>query len=541
MNSNGISRRIFFGGLQPAAAMTLVLSSVVAVGQTAPAVSCDSLAKLALPQATVTMAETVAAGEFKMPVEPGAPAPPAAAAPSGPTPPPGLAPAISPNQGANPEFCRFAATLKASSDSEVKIEVWMPLKGWNGKFLGVANTGWAGSVMYSGLLDGIQHGFAAGSTDSGHESVRGVPNGSFITGHPEKLVDYGHRAIHEMTIASKAVVKAYYGAAPKFSLFTGCSLGGMQALQEAYRFPEDYEGIVAGAPANPMTMFNAAQMWPAMVIFHDPAKAIPASKFTIIHEAALKACAGPIGLKQGYIEHPDRCDFDPKALLCKGADGPDCLTAPQVELMRAIYEGPVNPKTKEVIFPGPPRGAELQLGMYTGSTPMMNAYNLYKFAVYQDPNWDWKTMDYDSSIETARKVVDPQMRAGNDLTPFIKHGGKLMIYIGWTDYHNPMELVGYYNSILKNANDPKASDALRLFTIPGMDHCFGGFGCDTFDELGIIDKWVESGTAPEQFIAKKVAEGKTVRTSVVCAYPKVARYKDSGDTEDAANFECAAE
>lgn len=508
-----------------------------------PAVSCESLAKLDLPDATITMAQPVAAGEFKMADQSGpggAVAQVAQVAPGG-GPPPGLTPAISLDQGSNPAFCRVAATLKPSSDSDIKIEVWLPLSGWNGKFLGIANTGWAGTVMYSGLLQGVQRGYAAGSTDDGHAEMSGVAHGSFIVGHPEKLIDYGNRAVHEMTVKSKAIVAAYYGMALKYSLFTGCSLGGMQALQEAYRYPADYDGIVAGAPANPMTLFNAAQLWPGWLIGKDPSRLIPAAKYTVIHQAALKACASPIGLKQGFIDDPEDCHFDPQVLICKGADSPNCLTAPQVELMRQIYTGPVNPRTRDAIFPGPPPGAELQLPMYAGTTPMNNALALYKYAVYQDPDWDWNAMDYDSSIALAQKNVDPQMRAESDLAPFIHRGGKLMIYIGWTDYHNPLELIAYYKKILKNAVDEKPGDSVRLFAIPGMDHCFGGYGCDTFDKLGTIDKWVETGKTPERIIASKLQDGKTIRTSPLCAYPKIASYKGTGDTEDAENFACTDE
>jgi feruloyl esterase len=528
-----------------------VLLATSASGQSGkPAVSCDSLASLALPNATITMAQTVAAGEFQTPIQGGVATAqatqaqpvtagaPAQAAASASTPPPGLTAAISPNQGPNPAFCRVAATLKPSSDSEIRIEVWLPLAGWNGKFLGVANTGWAGSIVYSGLLNGIQRGFAAGSTDSGHASVQGQPNGTFIPSHPEKFIDYGYRAIHEMTVASKVVVKAYYSVAPKYSLFTGCSLGGMQALQEAYRYPADYEGIVAGAPANPMTLFNAAQLWPFMRIIHDPAKAIPAQKFTLVHEAAIKACASAVGIKQGFIDDPERCHFDPGVLLCKGADAADCLTAPQVELMREIYAGPANPKTNASIFPGPAPGAELQLGTYTGAEPMQNALNLYRFAVYQDPNWDWKTMDYDNSVALAKKNADPVMRAGSDLSPFIHRGGKLMIYIGWTDYHNPNEVIQYYKAVLKNAGEEKDARSVRLFTIPGMDHCYGGAGCDTFEKLGTIDRWVETGKAPETIPPSKVKDGVTVRTSLLCAYPTLAKYKGAGNMDEAENFSC---
>jgi feruloyl esterase len=511
-----------------AASLWTLLLSMTAFSQAAkPAVSCESLAKLVLPDTTITMAQPVAAGEFKVPANPGA----SKKGPAAPQPP-------------TPAFCRVAATLKPSSDSDIKIEVWLPLSEWNGKFLGVGGGGWAGRIAYNGnplgLTDAVRRGYAAANTDTGHDASVST-GGSFIPGHPEKLTDYGHRAVHEMTVKAKAIVAAYYGIPAKHSYFIGCSLGGMQAVVEAYRYPEDYNGIIAGAPANPMTLFNAAQLWPAWLIGKDPARFIPSAKYTMIHEAAIKACATPVGLNDGLIENPALCRFDPKQLLCKGADGPDCLTAAQVDLMRQIYVGPVNPRTKEPIFPGPAVGGELQLPGFAGTEPHSNSLNLYRFAVYQDPNWDWKTMDFDSAIALANKVVDPAMRAGSNLKPFVDHGGKLMIYIGWTDYHNPIEVASYYNAALKSAGATKGKDSLRLFLIPGMDHCGGGAGCDTFEKLGPMEQWVEKGKAPDQILASKLTDGKVLRTRPVCAYPKVATYKGKGDINDAANFACMEE
>ena len=493
-----------------------------------PAASCEKLAKLSLPQTTITLAQPIAAGEFKVPKEPGEPA-------------------ESSEQSAArpplPAFCRVVAMLRPTSDSEIKIEVWLPMADWNGKFLGVGGEGMAGSITYSGnalgLTDAVRRGYAGASTDTGHD-VSVYSGGSFMLGHPEKLIDYGYRAVHEMTVKSKAIVAAYYGVPAKHSYFVGCSLGGRQALMEAERFPEDYEGIVAGAPSNPKTIESAAQIWPAWLISKDPSRFIPTPKYAMIHQAAIRACAGPVGLKQGFIEEPDRCHFDPEVLLCKGADAPDCLTAPQVDLMRKVYAGPVNPRTNESIIQGVPVGGELQMPGYTGKQPHLNALDTYRYGMYQDPKWDWRTLDYDTGIAEADKVLNPLLNAGSNLKPFVDHGGKLMLYIGWTDYHNPMNVAGYYNAALKSAGS-KGKDSLRLFLIPGMDHCSGGAGCDTFEKLGQLEQWVESRKAPEQIIASKVVSGNVIRTSPLCAYPKVAKYKGAGDMDNAASFVCAAE
>jgi feruloyl esterase len=524
-------------------AWLFTLSGTLALSQAAPpARSCESLVKLTLPGTTITMAQTVGAGEFKVPgLDSGAPkGPNGKAGPEGPGGPAG-GNSFSPTVDATtlPAFCRVAATLRPTSDSNIEIEVWLPLKGWNGNYLGVGSGGWAGHIIYSGnpigLTDGLRAGYASANTDAGHEGS----GGEFIPGHPEKLIDYGYRANHEMTVKAKAIIAAFYGAGPKYSVFVGCSLGSTQALTEANRFPADYDGVVAGAPMTPISVFNAVQMWPGWLVYKDPSKSIPREKFTMIHEAALKACAGPVGLKQGFIEEPDRCHFDPAALLCKGADRTDCLTAPQVELMHQIYAGPVDPSTNKSFFPGPAVGGELQLSGYAQSEPFSPALQLYKYAVHQDPNWDWKTMDFFKDIALGHKVLDPILNVDSDLRPFFDHGGKLLMYIGWTDYHNPLQTIGYYKAVLRDSGGSKVATSVRLFNIPGMDHCSGGMGCDSFDKVASIVQWVETGKAPEQLVASKIVGGKVVRTSPLCAYPKVAKYKGAGDMDDAASFVCA--
>jgi feruloyl esterase len=525
-------------------AVCALLLSTAAVGQgTAPTVSCESLAKLTLPDTTVTMAQTVPVGQFQIPATPRQGPPPAGGGgPGGPGGPGGGAGGgggffgAPPDLKSLPAFCRIAATLKPTSDSDIRIEVWLPLM-WNGNLLGVGGGGWAGHIFYTGnpvgLIDGVKAGYASVNTDAGHEGN----GGEFIPGHPEKLIDYGYRANHEMTLKAKMLIKAFYGVAQKRSIFVGCSLGSTQALTEAKRFPDDYDGVVAGAPMTPISVFNAVQMWPGWLVYKDPAKFIPTPKYTLIHEAAIKACATPVGLHDGIIEEPDQCNFDPQALQCKGADSPDCLTAPQVELMRQIYTGPVDPKTKKVIFPGVARGAELQLPAYARPEPFSPALQLYRYAVHQDANWDWKTADFFSDIALGRKVLDSILNVDADLNLFFANGGKLMLYIGWTDYHNPIQTIDYYQAVVKKAG-AQGRSSVRLFNIPGMDHCSGGAGCDSFDKVAVMAQWLETGKAPEQILTSKLASGKVIRTRPACAYPKVANYEGTGDMDDAANFDC---
>lgn len=527
MTSNQFRFAVIAAVLVPAWASSAVATAAEtrlenANSNQAAAMSCAQLASVALPNATITQAESVAAGQYKL-----------ASMPFDRS---GMNLAGRIQQGANPAFCRIAATLKPSADSNIKIEVWLPESGWNGKFLGVANFGWGGSLMYSGMLTGLQEGYATASTDTGHSAADG-PNGQFALGHPEKIIDYAYRATHEMTVAAKSFVKSFYGRAPARSYMIGCSLGGLESLIEAKRYPEDYDGMVIGAPPNPITRFNALQLWPSWLVSQDPRRFIPREKYAMVHRAVVQACASPIGKKDAVVDEPDKCSFDPKVLQCKGAETPECLTAPQVELLQKTYQGPVNPRTGEVIFPGPARGTELEMFMFAGTEPMGVALDLFRYAAFQNADWTSKTMDWDKDVNAAIDKVGPLMHVDSNLKPFFDRGGKMVFYIGWNDYHNPQELIGYYQSLLKNSGS-KVRNSTRLFTIPGMGHCAGGNGCDTFNKLGVIDAWFEQDKAPERILAAKVTNGNVVRTRPLCAYPKVAKYLGSGDSNDATNFTC---
>lgn len=519
-----------------AAGLGVLLLSTNAFSQgTSPCVSCESLAKLALPNTTITIAQLVEAGKFETPEEKrSSVAPPAAAMP------PGMAAFQAPKVDTKslPAFCRVIAKMKPSSDSDIRMEVWLPVSGWNGKLMGVGGGGTAGAIIYTGqplgLIDALRLGYAATNTDAGHDASVDGGGLSYMLGHPEKMIDYGYRANHEMTVKAKAIVAAYYGTPPKHSIFVGCSLGSAQAINEVKHYPEDYDGVIAAALMNPIGPFNAAQLWPAWLVAKNPEKVIPAEKLSMIHEAVINKCDKLDGVKDGIIDNPPTCDFDPQELLCKGEDGSDCLTAPQVEYMRQIYKGPVNPRTGKSIFIGPALGAEFA-GI--GSSPHSSSLELYKYMVFQNPNWDWKTLDYDKDVALVDQMVGPLMYVDADLKPFFNSGGKLMIYIGWEDYHNPLQVIDYYKEVLKTSGD-KVKDSIRLFNVPGMGHCSGGDGCDTFDKVGNMESWLETGKAPEQMLSSRIVDGKVVRTRPLCAYPMVARYKGTGSTDDAANFVC---
>jgi feruloyl esterase len=490
------------------------------------ATSCDSLVSLALPDTTITMAQVVLAGRFSAPGE-----------------------GQAMGKGANPyedlpEFCRVAATIKPTSDSDIKVEVWLPSVGWNGKFLAIGNGGWAGVISYQGdgddLSDALRGGYASAATDSGHVGTEG--DGSFALGHPEKLIDFGYRAVHEMTVKAKAIITAYYGKAPRYSYWYGCSTGGRQGLTEAQRFPTDFDGVIAGAPANNTTHLVAQSLWIWLAVHKDEASYIPPPKYLLIHKAVLEACDGLDGVKDGVLEDPTRCKFDPRVLECKGADGPECLTAPQVEAARKIYTPTTNPRTKQQIFPGLEPGSELGWATKAGPKPHSISVDNWRYVVFKDPNWDYRTFNFDSDVALGDRIENDIVNATNpDLKTFFSHGGKLLQYHGWSDTGiSPRNSINYYMSVLdKMGGISKVHESYRLFMVPGMAHCRGGDGPNQFDKLGVIERWVENGKAPEQIIVSRIRDGKTERTRPLCAYPEVATYKGTGSTDDAANFTCS--
>jgi feruloyl esterase len=331
----------------------LFATILLSLPPTAAADSCEGLIGLTLPDTTITLAQSVAAGAFTLPKTPGLVVNGNVAVSLMP-PPASLGEMTFKDL---PAFCRVAVNIKPSEDSDIKVEVWMPASGWNGKFMAVGNGGWAGSISYALMNWPLARGYATASTDTGHEGTN--LDGSFALGHPEKLIDFGDRAVHEMTVKAKAIITAYYKISPRLSYWNGCSTGGRQGLKEAKRFPADFDGIVAGAPANYWTHLDAQFLWVAQAVHKDQVNYIPPNKYSFIHNAVLEACDARDGVKDGVLEDPRRCKFDPKVLECKGAGGPACLTGQQVEVARKIYGASTNPRTKQRIYPGLMAGSEL--------------------------------------------------------------------------------------------------------------------------------------------------------------------------------------
>ena len=478
------------------------------------AVPCESLSSMKLPDTTITLAQSVEAGKF-------------ATAPAG------------RGGGANqyadlPAFCRVTATIKPSSDSDIKIEVWLPATGWNGKFQGVGNGAWQGSITVGDLATALRKGYATASTDTGHEGG----SASFALGHPEKVVDFGYRAVHEMTVKGKAITTAFYdNSAPKFSYFVGCSAGGKQAIKETQMFPADYDGVIAGSPGVNWSGRALQSIWVGQAVAQAP---LSREKFATINAAAVAACDMNDGVKDGVIENPRLCKFDPQILLCKAEDSNSCLTAPQVDAVRKIYANVSNSRTKQSLVAGFSPGSEIGWTTMAGAQPFGPGVDLFKYIVFNDANWDFKTLNWDSDLEKTLKASKDMDALDPNLKPFFDRGGKIISYHGWTDPQiSPGSTVDYYQTVLdKMGGASKVQQNYRLFMVPGMNHCGGGTGTDQFDKLTALEQWVEKGTAPNSIVASHLTGGKADKTRPLCPYPQSASYKGTGDTNDAANFIC---
>ncbi len=526
----------------------MAVTGLFVPGAWAAGQSCEQLAQLALPDSKITSAQSVAPGAF---------APPA-----------NIAPWLAgdPNFYKRlPAFCRVLADAKPTADSDIKIEVWMPISGWNGRFRGQGNGGFAGEIDYRALGLAVLQGYASAATDTGHAA--GGTDATWALGHPEKIIDFAYRAIHEMTVVGKMTIKAFYGDAPQHSYFANCSNGGRQALMEAQRYPEDYDGILAGAPANYWTHLLAGALYDAQVTTSDQANYIPASKIPAIAKAVNAACDAKDGVTDGVLNDPRQCHFDPASLLCKAADSDACLTQPQVTAMKKLYQGAHDSKGKE-IFPGFLPGGEDGQGGWplwiTGQEPgksLLFAFGGGYFSdmVYDKADWDYKKVNLDEAVAASdKKYASVLNSTETNMKPFESRGGKLIIYHGWNDAAiSALNTINYYEAVENKMGKQDADSFLRLFMVPGMQHCGGGPGADVFGQMGFsssndpqhdmylaLEQWVEKGAAPSTVIAtKQSGEGAAAAvkmTRPLCAYPQVAKYKGSGDSNDAANFVCAA-
>jgi len=434
-----------------------------------------------------------------------------------------------------PGFCRVSLKLTPSADSDIRVEVWLPQSGWNRKLQASGNGGLGGAIPYPAMAASVKAGYAAAGTDSGH--VGG--NADFVAGHPEKLVDFAYRAIHEMTVTAKAVVSAHYDAPPSRSYFNSCSTGGRQALIEAQRYPDDFDGIVAGDPSWDQMRLYAARVWLNTYVNRTPAAVIPASKYPMMHTAVLERCDAVDGVKDGVIEDPTKCSFEFATLTCGGEDRADCLTKDQVETANAMTRPIRDPKSGAALHPGryyP--GSELGWGGVAGPSPSGESHEGMRKIVFT-PDWDYHTIKVPDDVERAVKADKGLLYGGEpDLSRFVKRGGKLLMYHGWADpLVSPDTSLIMYKRI-SDAVGSSGANAVALFMVPGMGHCQGGPGTDVFDKVGALDRWVETGKKPQSIEAAHVTAGVVDRTRPLCAYPATARYNGSGSIFEAKNFSC---
>ena len=484
-------------------------SSLLAVLPALAQLPCERMASLKLTNATITAADPIAAGEYKT-QEP-------------------------PNAIVHvPAFCRIAATLHPTADSSIGVEVWLP-ENWNGKYEAVGGGGWAGNISYAAMAAALAEGYATSSTDTGHKGG----DAKFAPGHPEKIVDYAYRAVHEMTVQAKALIKERYGRAPRLSYWNGCSTGGRQGLQEAQRYPEDFDAIIAGAPANSMLRLGAWDMQAALTIQKDQAHLIPAGKLAMLHAAVVAACDGLDGIKDGLLSNPKTCRFDPQTLLCKGPDGASCLTGPQVESVRAMYT-PARQKDGTLVYPGMPRGGENAWTRMSDPNPFPLSQSTYQYALHEDAAWDWRTFNLDRDVADADEKLGAIDATNPDLSAFRDRGGKLLMYHGWADQLISAENSLNYRASVEAKLGGNQDNWYRLFMVPGMQHCRGGEGPNQFNVMGALERWKESSEPPAQILATHVTNNAVDRTRPLCPYPQMAVYKGLGSINDAANFTCKA-
>ena len=467
--------------------------------------SCEDLAQRTWSGGRVTLAETVEAGAepFKAPRA----------------------------------FCRVAITLTPSRDSDIRMELWLPTANWNRKFMAVGNGAFNGTIAYAAMATALGRGYATASTDTGH--VGG--SASFALGHPQKAVDFGWRAVNLMAVTSKVIITGHYKQTPQHSYWNGCSAGGRQGMKEAQRIPGDFDGIIAGAPGLDWTGRAARAVQVAQALQKDEGARLSPAKTQRLHTAVLQACDALDGLKDGIITDPKRCTFDPGVLQCKADEDASCLTQAQVTTARMLYSTQINPKTKREI-------AGLQPGSELGWTDLgwsasarATGLDQFRYLVFKDAKWTLDQFDFDADIVRADETDDDTVNALDpNLKPFIDRGGKLIQYHGWSDPQiSPANSVQYYQRVLETiggVSDVRGS--YRLFMAPGMGHCGGGEGPNTFDMVGALEQWVEHGKAPDQIVASHSTKGVVDRTRPLCPYPQVATYLGHGSIDDAANFAC---
>jgi hypothetical protein len=523
------------------------LTTLAGGAHAAAKMNCADLSHMVLPSTTITLAESVASGAFTPPV-------------------PDWARAFMRATPVPAAFCRVTGEIRPTADSNIKFEVWLPLSGWSGRYESVGNGGFAGFIRYDSMLNPLLGGSVVASTDDGHDAPAIGPKAAdWAFGHPEKIADYGYRAVHLTAVAAKAITAAFYGRQAKHAYFVGCSKGGQEGFMEAQRYPEDFDGIVSGAAANQWTELFSSFVWTESLNLANRARYLTGDDLTRIGAAVTAACETPATAKNGFISDPLRCEVAPSSIG---------LTPEKLRTYEAIHQGPRD-KSGRQTYAGQAYGGEAagwsdtvsaanfeaaetdaQMSMYGG--------NFFRNFVYQDKNWSFHGFDLDKGRADAQRTVGRVMNADDlSFARFKSRGGKFIAYAGMADsIVTPLSAVHTYEGVMAaqgRASDPatlaRVQQFYRLFLAPGVGHCGGGAGPNEFGQGGgtkdadhdmvvALEQWVEKGVAPSRIVATKfIADDKAkgvAMTRPLCAFPQIAKYQGSGDMADAANFACSA-
>jgi len=477
--------------------------------------SCADLAQVPLERGEVTSVTSIAAGPYARPRRFGPPGAPA------------------PDPVELPAHCNVKLVLTPTNDSNINVELWLPTDNWNGKFLAVGNGGWAGAIQgYTDMQMALQRGYATAATDTGHSAADG-PAGMFALGHEEKIVDFAFRALHDMTVKSKKLIAALYEPALDYSYYKGCSTGGRQGVMAAQRFPGDYDGVIAGALANRHIHMHTVGAYRGIHLSRHPEEALSEEKAALVNDAVMAACDT---LDEGFLNNPRQCTFEFSSLACGGSNTGLCLTEPELRTVETFYDGLRN-SDGELIFSGQAMGNPIPPQQPSEGMPNPFAFDTVRILGFQDENYDWTTFNLDRDMPLIDARVGYVDATDPDLRAFQAHGGKLLLYAGWRDTGiTPENTILYFESVLEEMGSEQA-DWMRLFLAPGMGHCGGGPGVNTFDSLSALEQWRESDSAPDEIPASNPAAG---MERPLCAYPQSAEYDGSGDLKDSANWSCVA-
>jgi len=443
-------------------------------------------------------------------------------------------------------FCRVQGRI----EKEIEFEVWLPAASrWNGKHLGVGNGGYAGFINYSSLAHGLKRGYATASTDTGH---KGSPmDASWALGQPQRIEDYGGRAQHLTAAATKQILEAYYTRPARYSYFMGCSNGGQQGLTAAQRYPEDYDGIVSGAPGTSFPDMSTYVMLSGRANGGAVAGRLTQQDMEFAVSRMMASCDKNDGVEDGLIERPSSCKFEFASLTCSGAEQGQCLSKAQVETLRGLF-APLRDAAGNEIYPPPAIGTLLPVSELARRGKL--GADMYRYAVFQDKHWDPASFVLERDLPIARERLKSLISDDVDLTPFASRNARLILYHGWDDSGpSPYNSINYYEAVRRKVGDQKTDSFFRMFMVPGMYHCGGGPGPNNFgnagdppvldahhDVLMALEQWVERGAAPERIIASNVKAGRVERSRPLCPYPKAARYKGTGSIDVAENFSCVA-